>query len=99
MFFFFCKQKTAYEIYYGLVGSEMCIRDRQGAVGARVGDGRVRCAPLERVGVGQPEAGRHRVGGHLADVLADPRRAGGGVGVLCVGGPPRGRRGGSAGLL
>ena len=27
MFFFF-KQKTAYEIQYGLVGSEMCIRDR-----------------------------------------------------------------------
>ena len=26
MFFFF-KQKTAYEIKYGLVGSEMCIRD------------------------------------------------------------------------
>ena len=26
--FFFFKQKTAYEIYYGLVGSEMCIRDR-----------------------------------------------------------------------
>ena len=31
--FFFClcfffNQKTAYEIYYGLVGSEMCIRDR-----------------------------------------------------------------------
>ena len=25
---FFCKQKTAYEIQYGLVGSEMCIRDR-----------------------------------------------------------------------
>ena len=25
------KQKTAYEIEYGLVGSEMCIRDRQGA--------------------------------------------------------------------
>ena len=25
---FFVKQKTAYEIYYGLVGSEMCIRDR-----------------------------------------------------------------------
>ena len=24
---FFLKQKTAYEIYYGLVGSEMCIRD------------------------------------------------------------------------
>ena len=24
----FFKQKTAYEIYYGLVGSEMCIRDR-----------------------------------------------------------------------
>ena len=25
---FFFKQKTAYEIEYGLVGSEMCIRDR-----------------------------------------------------------------------
>ena len=28
MLFFFFKQKTAYEIEYGLVGSEMCIRDR-----------------------------------------------------------------------
>ena len=27
-FFFFFKQKTAYEVEYGLVGSEMCIRDR-----------------------------------------------------------------------
>ena len=29
MFLLFCffKQKTAYEIYYGLVGAEMCIRD------------------------------------------------------------------------
>ena len=25
--FFFCKQKTAYEIRLSLVGSEMCIRD------------------------------------------------------------------------
>ena len=29
MFFFF-KQKTAYEIRLSLVGSEMCIRDREG---------------------------------------------------------------------
>ena len=28
MFFFFFKQKTAYEIGVRLVGSEMCIRDR-----------------------------------------------------------------------
>ncbi len=28
MFFFFFKQKTAYEIRLSLVGSEMCIRDR-----------------------------------------------------------------------
>ena len=28
VFFFFFKQKTAYEISLGLVGSEMCIRDR-----------------------------------------------------------------------
>ena len=26
--FFFLKEKTAYEIEYGLVGSEMCIRER-----------------------------------------------------------------------
>eukprot|EP00831_Metopus_contortus_P002083 TRINITY_DN10772_c0_g1_i3.p3 TRINITY_DN10772_c0_g1~~TRINITY_DN10772_c0_g1_i3.p3 ORF type:complete len:144 (+),score=21.76 TRINITY_DN10772_c0_g1_i3:108-539(+) len=28
VFFFFFKQKTAYEMQRGLVGSEMCIRDR-----------------------------------------------------------------------
>ena len=28
MFFFFFKQKTAYEMLRSLVGSEMCIRDR-----------------------------------------------------------------------
>eukprot|EP00831_Metopus_contortus_P025418 TRINITY_DN21909_c0_g1_i2.p1 TRINITY_DN21909_c0_g1~~TRINITY_DN21909_c0_g1_i2.p1 ORF type:complete len:161 (-),score=41.22 TRINITY_DN21909_c0_g1_i2:137-571(-) len=28
LFFFFFKQKTAYEMQRGLVGSEMCIRDR-----------------------------------------------------------------------
>src|SRR5678809_1130905 len=31
IFFFFFKQKTAYEISACLVGSEMCIRDRIGA--------------------------------------------------------------------
>ena len=30
-YFFFFKQKTAYEIRLSLVGSEMCIRDRPGA--------------------------------------------------------------------
>eukprot|EP00831_Metopus_contortus_P037852 TRINITY_DN29804_c0_g1_i1.p1 TRINITY_DN29804_c0_g1~~TRINITY_DN29804_c0_g1_i1.p1 ORF type:complete len:190 (-),score=49.27 TRINITY_DN29804_c0_g1_i1:79-573(-) len=29
VFFFFFKQKTAYEMQRGLVGSEMCIRDRR----------------------------------------------------------------------
>eukprot|EP00831_Metopus_contortus_P029188 TRINITY_DN24033_c0_g1_i2.p3 TRINITY_DN24033_c0_g1~~TRINITY_DN24033_c0_g1_i2.p3 ORF type:complete len:104 (+),score=45.76 TRINITY_DN24033_c0_g1_i2:2-313(+) len=29
MIFFFFKQKTAYEMQRGLVGSEMCIRDRR----------------------------------------------------------------------
>ena len=28
LFFFFFKQKTAYEMLRSLVGSEMCIRDR-----------------------------------------------------------------------
>src|SRR5678809_600102 len=32
IFFFFFKQKTAYEISACLVGSEMCIRDRIGTV-------------------------------------------------------------------
>ena len=35
--FFFFKQKTAYEISAGLVGSEMCIRDRLWDVGAGCG--------------------------------------------------------------
>ena len=30
----FFKQKTAYDIEYGLVGSEMCIRDRYMAISA-----------------------------------------------------------------
>ena len=38
-FFFFFKQKTAYEISLGLVGSEMCIRDRPTANPLRVGQG------------------------------------------------------------
>ena len=31
-FFFFFKQKTAYEMLRSLVGSEMCIRDRDNTV-------------------------------------------------------------------
>ncbi len=34
VFVFFFKQKTAYEILIGLVGSEMCIRDRTTGVSA-----------------------------------------------------------------
>ena len=34
VFFFFFKQKTAYEMLRSLVGSEMCIRDRSCTVGA-----------------------------------------------------------------
>ena len=30
--FFFCKQKTAYEMLRSLVGEEMCIRDRDHTV-------------------------------------------------------------------
>ena len=32
MFFFFFKQKTAYEMLRSLVGSEMCIRDRRESI-------------------------------------------------------------------
>ena len=38
-FFFFLKQKTACEFWYGLVGAEMCIRDRgEGLVFADTGE-------------------------------------------------------------
>ncbi len=37
-FIFFFKQKTAYEILIGLVGSEMCIRD-SGTTGVSPTDG------------------------------------------------------------
>ena len=36
--FFFFKQKTAYEIQYGLVGSEMCIRDSNASVLSSMAD-------------------------------------------------------------
>ncbi len=39
LFFFFFKQKTAYEIGVRLVGSEMCIRDRTTGVSGRVQNG------------------------------------------------------------
>ncbi len=38
---FFFKQKTEYEILYGLVGSEMCIRDVIWAAGGKVDDARL----------------------------------------------------------
>jgi len=41
-FFFFFKQKTAYEIRLSLVGSEMCIRDRRNSGRLAVLDGRMR---------------------------------------------------------
>ncbi len=39
LLFFFFKQKTAYEILIGLVGSEMCIRDRTTRVSPENGTG------------------------------------------------------------
>ena len=38
VFFFFFKQKTAYEMLRSLVGSEMCIRDSSGEVTITIGD-------------------------------------------------------------
>ena len=42
MYFFFFKQKTAYEMLRSLVGSEMCIRDRGngGALDFEMNDGK-----------------------------------------------------------
>ncbi len=39
LFFFFFKQKTAYEMLRSLVGSEMCIRDRTTRVSKTGGRG------------------------------------------------------------
>ena len=64
-FFFFFKQKTAYEIMPSLVGSEMCIRDRvNGNIGHIVGDavgdlkreGNVVEGDLNAYGAGQQDA-------------------------------------------
>ena len=41
------KQKTAYEIYHGLVGSEMCIRDRSGVGRPASNKGNVANFPTE----------------------------------------------------
>ena len=46
---FFFKQKTAYDIEYGLVGSEMCIRDRIETAAALVTIARDRDSRFERV--------------------------------------------------
>ena len=66
-FFFFFKQKTAYEFLYGLVGSEMCIRDRPergaGRVSPGAGPGSAHGGPLDGRAVGSAGAGRQRAHG------------------------------------
>jgi len=47
-FFFFVKQRTAYEIMPSLVGSEMCRRDSESERAAKLSDENVRTAALER---------------------------------------------------
>mgnify|MGYP002682136185 CR=1 FL=1 len=60
--FFFFKQKTASEFWYGLVGSEMCIRDRAWAEHGHLGGQPPRCdLAAERL---------------LADVLVNSSRDG-----------------------
>ncbi len=46
--FFFFKQKTAYELLIGLVGSEMCIRDRTTRVSNPVRYPRFRASASDR---------------------------------------------------
>src|SRR5674536_386391 len=43
LFFFFFKQKTAYEMLRSLVGSEMCIRDRSDDGAVEDVEGREQC--------------------------------------------------------
>src|SRR5450756_2000892 len=64
VFFFFFKQKTAYEIMPSLVGSEMCIRDRSLPDGCRPRCGpprSVRWRPPPRRGPAQPPGPRPRL--------------------------------------
>ena len=59
VFFFFFKQKTAYEMLRSLVGSEMCIRDR--SRGQPVGaPARGRIPEQEKTRRERPPAGRPR---------------------------------------
>src|SRR5674536_165736 len=61
LFFFFFKQKTAYEMLRSLVGSEMCIRDRPGPAPRLV---QVRAAAADRLGEvlrqGNPTGASHK---------------------------------------
>ena len=52
LFFFFFKQKTAYEMLRSLVGSEMCIRDRAYAQGQYPED--YGYIIMDRMIIGQP---------------------------------------------
>ena len=71
-YIFFFKQKTAYEISLGLVGSEMCIRDSTGAaVAAAIGSGADRTISSTRPSRQQPETRRTRKAAW--DVLRVPR--------------------------
>src|SRR5450756_913133 len=72
--FFFFKQKTAYEIMSSLVGSEMCIRDREVPLGldARIcGLERVRLRPELPFHARNPGAERKRDREEREDVQAD----------------------------
>ncbi len=50
--FFFFKQKAAYEIWYGLVGSGMCIRDRGRGASSSLED--PPCEATGTTGTGNP---------------------------------------------
>src|SRR5450756_985946 len=68
-FFFFFKQKTAYEIMPSLVGSEMCIRDRPGR-GRRRGAGGARRGRRRLMAT----ASRHASGPHSSGASLEELR-------------------------
>ena len=62
---------------------------RGGPVGARAGAARLRRPPLQRVGLDPAEARRARLGGSLADRVADPCRTVRDLALLPLAGPRR----------
>eukprot|EP00658_Telonema_sp_P-2_P071466 TRINITY_DN6071_c0_g1_i3.p2 TRINITY_DN6071_c0_g1~~TRINITY_DN6071_c0_g1_i3.p2 ORF type:complete len:120 (-),score=34.81 TRINITY_DN6071_c0_g1_i3:177-536(-) len=95
IFFFFFKQKTAYEMLRSLVGSEMCIRDRCTNANVHGIEDVVRfacCGTVSVLGGSSNNSGSGSSGTPLSTVdLVEASEAGRRLEMLCSKPPPFGR--------